>query len=389
MSHELEFNGKNVLVVGGSSGIGNAMAIFARLFEILPMVYRNGSPSLEVAKSRSEVPSKERSAKGTKSEIQMLKNVSIRTKIISAMSVVLVVTIFLGAFSIRQMQLINARTVDIHAGWLQSVRLLGDLRAYTLTYRGLVRAHILANDAAGKVAMDKNYDLVVAGIERSQKGYEAAITSEEERALYRDFQVKALAAQTSKATDDIGAQIAGMQKATENSARTIREVGVTIRLISENLGSNCGCSRGAGRRDQGDISEHPTRRNGEQQGCPAHHSSQPRCLGNRLGLWPSVDVGTDAVSGKRPTTGRGRQVPGGSTCGLKAAAELPQLAIRREYLAQQLSKQEGVSLNVAAFADAPLVIRSSAQFCRCGARPPSFDAPQPLVQEGRCCRKPS
>jgi methyl-accepting chemotaxis protein len=86
------------------------------------------------------------------------------------------------------MQLINARTVDIHTGWLQSVRLLGDLRAYTLTYRGLVRAHILANDAAGKVAMDKNYDLVVAGIERSQKAYEAAITSEEERALYRDFQ---------------------------------------------------------------------------------------------------------------------------------------------------------------------------------------------------------
>jgi 3-oxoacyl-[acyl-carrier protein] reductase len=26
MSHKLEFNGRNVLVVGGSSGIGNAMA---------------------------------------------------------------------------------------------------------------------------------------------------------------------------------------------------------------------------------------------------------------------------------------------------------------------------------------------------------------------------
>jgi len=36
------------------------------------------------------------------------------------MSVVLVVAVFLGAFSIRQMQLINARTVDIHTGWLQS-----------------------------------------------------------------------------------------------------------------------------------------------------------------------------------------------------------------------------------------------------------------------------
>jgi methyl-accepting chemotaxis protein len=154
--------------------------------------FTNGSSKwFTVVEGRQESfgsPVKERPAKGTKSEIQMLKNVSIRTKIISGMSVVLVVAVFLGVFSIRQMQLINARTVDIHTGWLQSVRLLGDLRAYTLTYRGLVRAHILANDPTGKAAMDKNYDLVVAGIERSQKAYVAVITSEEERALYRDFQ---------------------------------------------------------------------------------------------------------------------------------------------------------------------------------------------------------
>jgi hypothetical protein len=36
----------------------SSMAIFAHLFEILPMVHRNGSPSLEVGKNRSELPSK-------------------------------------------------------------------------------------------------------------------------------------------------------------------------------------------------------------------------------------------------------------------------------------------------------------------------------------------
>ncbi len=46
-------------------------------------------------------------------------------------------------------------------------------------------------------------------------------------------EVKALAAQTSKATEEIRLQIAGIQSATEVSADTIKEIGSTINLISE------------------------------------------------------------------------------------------------------------------------------------------------------------
>ena len=46
-------------------------------------------------------------------------------------------------------------------------------------------------------------------------------------------EVKALAAQTAKATDEIAAQIAGMQNATNESVLAIREIGTTINLISE------------------------------------------------------------------------------------------------------------------------------------------------------------
>jgi len=46
-------------------------------------------------------------------------------------------------------------------------------------------------------------------------------------------EVKALAAQTSKATDEIGVQIAGVQAATHDSVATIREIGATIGRISE------------------------------------------------------------------------------------------------------------------------------------------------------------
>ncbi|MBV8837545.1 MAG: MCP four helix bundle domain-containing protein [Alphaproteobacteria bacterium] len=46
-------------------------------------------------------------------------------------------------------------------------------------------------------------------------------------------EVKALAAQTGKATEEIGAQIAGMQSATQESVATIKEIGNTIGRISE------------------------------------------------------------------------------------------------------------------------------------------------------------
>ena len=46
-------------------------------------------------------------------------------------------------------------------------------------------------------------------------------------------EVKALAAQTSKATDEIGVQIAGVQAATRDSVTSIKEIGSTIGRISE------------------------------------------------------------------------------------------------------------------------------------------------------------
>ena len=46
-------------------------------------------------------------------------------------------------------------------------------------------------------------------------------------------EVKALAAQTAKATEEIGSQIAGMQAATQDSVGAIKEIGATIGHISD------------------------------------------------------------------------------------------------------------------------------------------------------------
>lgn len=113
----------------------------------------------------------------------MLANLSIRTKIVCAFGIILVVAAGLGLFSIRQMDLINQRGVDIQTRWLQSVRLLGELRAWTLSYRGVVRAHMLATNAAGKSAMDKNIELIIPTVQKTFEAYEATLDPGEERAL--------------------------------------------------------------------------------------------------------------------------------------------------------------------------------------------------------------
>jgi methyl-accepting chemotaxis protein len=50
-------------------------------------------------------------------------------------------------------------------------------------------------------------------------------------------EVKALANQTAKATDEIGMQISAMQTATQDSVTAIKEIGVTIGRISEIAGA--------------------------------------------------------------------------------------------------------------------------------------------------------
>jgi methyl-accepting chemotaxis protein len=55
--------------------------------------------------------------------------------------------------------------------------------------------------------------------------------------------VKALAAQTAKATEEIGTQIAGMQTATQDSVAAIKEIGQTIARTRQIPFDCTGCVR--------------------------------------------------------------------------------------------------------------------------------------------------
>ena len=117
----------------------------------------------------------------------MLSRLSIRVKIISVISLLLLAMAGMGLLSVLEMNSIHANAADIQTNWLPSVRELGDLRANTITYRIVVRSHLLAPDAAGKDAAEKTLQVVGQSVDKTRKAYEAMMTSADERRVYSEF----------------------------------------------------------------------------------------------------------------------------------------------------------------------------------------------------------
>jgi methyl-accepting chemotaxis protein len=117
----------------------------------------------------------------------MLAKYSIRTKIIAVVAFLLVAMTGMGLLAVRNMRAINASTVDIVTNWMPSVKALGDLRAGVITYRNVIREHMLAGTLEEKQAAEKILGTVVEANTKIRASYEAMITSPEERALYNQW----------------------------------------------------------------------------------------------------------------------------------------------------------------------------------------------------------
>lgn len=117
----------------------------------------------------------------------MLAKYSIRTKIIAVVAFLLVAMTGMGLLAVRNMRSINANTIDISTSWLPSVRVLGDLRAGVITYRNVIREHMLSDTLEEKLAMEKTLATVIEANTKYRATYEPMITSPEERALYAEW----------------------------------------------------------------------------------------------------------------------------------------------------------------------------------------------------------
>ncbi|MDB5503374.1 MAG: Chemotaxis protein [Tardiphaga sp.] len=117
----------------------------------------------------------------------MLACLSIRAKITIVISFLLIAMTGMGLLAVSKMQTINANAADIKDNWLPSVRVLGALRATTIDYRNLVRAHILAETAEQMAATEAGIDKISKRILDQRAQYEKMISGAEERATYNEW----------------------------------------------------------------------------------------------------------------------------------------------------------------------------------------------------------
>ncbi|MCC8973990.1 methyl-accepting chemotaxis protein, partial [Bradyrhizobium brasilense] len=114
----------------------------------------------------------------------MFAKFSIRAKIIAVVAFLLVAMTGMGLLAVVNLRSINANTVDITTIWLPSVRALGDLRAGVITYRNVIREHMLAETLEEKLAQEKTLTSVVDANLKVRATYEPLIATPAERALY-------------------------------------------------------------------------------------------------------------------------------------------------------------------------------------------------------------
>jgi len=116
-----------------------------------------------------------------------MSKISIRSKLIAIIALLLLTMTGLGALSIHSVQALNRHTEQIAKTWLPGVRYLGELRSAINLNRAQLRSYLMADDDRERATLDKvmrsNLDLIA----RTRDSYIALISSPKERALFDDW----------------------------------------------------------------------------------------------------------------------------------------------------------------------------------------------------------
>ena len=133
-------------------------------------------------------------------------------------------------------------------------------------------------------------------------------------------EVKALSAQTAKATEEIAAQVTQMQSATEQSVSAIKEIGSHDRPDRRDFHGDCGGGRRAGRGDAGNRPQRSAGRAGRDAGDREYRRRQSRrdgygpAAGQVHGLAVSLLAESNHLSTKSKTSCRPSGWPDRGPC---------------------------------------------------------------------------
>jgi methyl-accepting chemotaxis protein len=156
-------------------------------------------------------------------DISMFSRLSIRTKLIALVSLLLIALTAMGAFAVIEMRAINASAQDIKTSWLPSIRLVGELRTQSARYRAVLRDYLTEPDETFMADIQRNLDARAKDYDTANKAYEPLISSPEEAALYKE-----LSATWKTFLDAAGEVIAHARKHETAQARAVNAQRATV-----------------------------------------------------------------------------------------------------------------------------------------------------------------
>ncbi|HEX5355811.1 MAG TPA: methyl-accepting chemotaxis protein [Aquabacterium sp.] len=116
-----------------------------------------------------------------------MSDIKLGKKLGAAFAVVVVLTMLVGGFAVRQLSVINGNTADIATNWLPSVRLLSDMRDALAEHRRAEALHLLADSDQDHATEDERMAKAKKQVADLLAQYEPMIASADERKLSDQF----------------------------------------------------------------------------------------------------------------------------------------------------------------------------------------------------------
>src|SRR6266478_393260 len=118
---------------------------------------------------------------------QILSRLSIRTKILIVVSILLAAVAAMGTMALREISGVNANLTEIQAKWLKSAITIGEMQATILRYQTSIRDHLLADDPDTEAQIENALQGLERRIKDNFSAYETLKAPTDERSVYEEF----------------------------------------------------------------------------------------------------------------------------------------------------------------------------------------------------------
>jgi methyl-accepting chemotaxis protein len=120
-------------------------------------------------------------------KMQWFYRQSIFRKLGASFSILVFLTVCLGAFSLFELGRVNQTSTDMEVNWMPSVRAVSDMNTNIANLRGAALQHILSTNVTDMDRYEADMARLLAAFEKNRKEYEPLISSPEEARLYQSF----------------------------------------------------------------------------------------------------------------------------------------------------------------------------------------------------------